>query len=683
VNARTVTVALSVGLAVVLLVGAGLWVTRGTQATADGASPGPTASPVAASPSGTPSGCHLERGQGFAFAYRSETHSRISAQLPGASEVITQAATVELTGTLSFEVLSAGERDAVLLGRLSGVNAPATRAAGPTLEAGFLLRVDEQCQVTAFARHQQTPQVAARAQHVVVTDLSFATADGAAPREVVFPTSLGTLRALVLPGDAPGTLVRRALAYTAHWAPRMAAVQLVEGDVEVRRGASRWFEGLRGVEVVAGGEVQTSKTEWSLAAQPYDATALAGVTREVGDYVWENSLGVVEGGEVVVGTEAEDHARRVATMRDVSFDAALLRFGAKLEAGVNINEQWRDMAAWLDAHPERITDYVEVITDEAFPAGGKAPAFLALGQTQNPVAREALLGVFREPDFQQGDRIRSSLALSMRTDVGLPLAKELKAVAAQGGGSDSEAAVARQAVLHLGVLAGTHRAQPDVVAESLSLVSALAGSAKTADDYSVLFGLVGNMGEPSLLPRIADWSRSPDPVLRRELPDAIRRYRVERVHDLVLEWLQRETDADVKRGLFDTLYHMYVDAGRPVEEDLMREALRHLDEQPLPLTRQSLYHLLTPHAHRPEVKAALTAGLRLELAEKSGLYALVAQALPRESIYEALRVDVRSSDTPAAAPAATPGRPLNEAAPPGFDAIMQQALRAAEGERAP
>lgn len=680
-NARIASV-VAVGAAAALVAGL-LWSRGATVAPSPGPSAPTPGSTAPGAPASAITACRFQQGQTFSFDYRSETHARLAAVLPGTHEVVPQTAAVELTGVVTFEVLSVHTEDAVLVGRLSGVNASATRAAGPTLEAAFLTRVNERCELTAFARARATPQVAARAQHVLASDLSFSIGDGSPASEALFPTSLGQLRALVLRGEEPGRFVRKAVNYTSHWVPRMAQVHLVEGEVDVRRGASAWVERLTGHEEVGGGEVQFSKTDWSVIARAVDPAALSGASRREEDYVWVNALGAVEAGDVVVGNEAQDHQRRVVAARDLSFETAMTRFGAKLEAGANINEQWRDMAAWLDAHPEQIPDYVDVITDEAFPAGGKAPAFLALGQAQDPLAREALLGVFREPEAQQADRMRSSLALSMRKDVGLPLAKELKAVASSTSRDASEVAVARQAVLHLGVLAGTHQTQADVVAESLSMVSTLSASAKTADDYSVLFGLVGNMAELSLLPRIAEWSKSPDPVLRRELPDAIRRYRVDRVHDLVVEWLARETDADVKRELFNTLHHMYVDAGRPVEEDLMREALRHLAERPLVLTRQSLYHLLTPYGERPEVQEALTSALTFELSEKSGLYSLVAQALPAERIYEALRVGVKPPERAAVTTPTPSSRPLNEAAPAGFDAVMREALNRAPAEEAP
>jgi hypothetical protein len=294
------------------------------------------------------------------------------------------------------------------------------------------------------------------------------------------------------------------------------------------------------------------------------------------------------------------------------------------------------MSAFLEAHPEQIPEFVELITDDEFPRGAGAPAFLALGQVQSPVAREALLGIYNDTELRPVDRIRSSLALVGRKDVGAPLARLLRKEATRTTTTAGEATVARQTVLHLGILAGTHPGQADIGQESMALVQQLTASAKTSQDYSVLCGMVGNMGELALLPKIATWSRMEDPQLRRQVPQALRRYRVDRTHELLVEWLARETDFDVKRELFNLLHHSYVDAQQPIDAPLVSEALRHLREKPLPLTRQSIYHLLAAHVDEPEVHAQLKSQLKYELEEKSGLYSLVAQYLPAQSVSEVL-----------------------------------------------
>lgn len=665
------------------LTGATLWL----RAAGDTAAPQAVdaAGPVAAggaTPTPTAGACRFTPGALHAFAYRSDTHYRLQTRLPGASAPVPQPGEAELQGRLTFEVLSTGGEGAVLLGRLTEPNEKARIVAGAALESAFLTRIDERCQVVGYARHQETPRAVARTQHVVLTDLSFSVGDGTPASEATFPTSLGTLRALVARGPS-GELVRKPLNYVSRWSPRMEGVQVVDGQVEVGRGGGAWFETLRGAEELAGGVVEFSRAEWEVRAIAADAAALAGVSRQLTDYRWENALAEVAlEARVELGGQAEEHERRVEAMRAVTWPVALERFTALLEAGGNINEQWRDMAAFLDAHPDQVDDYVEHVMAEDFPAGFKAPAFLALGQARTPVAREALLGIYRERGNDSGDRIRSSLALVTRPDVGGSLAQELRAEATRPSADPSEASVSRQAILHLGILSGTRPGQEDVRQESMAVVQQLTTSARTPEDYSVLFGMVGNMAEGSLLPSIEQWTHLPDPQIRKALPAALRRYKLERVHGLIVDWLARETSPDVKRELFDTLYHMHVDAGRPVDEVILRKALEHLLEQPMVLTRQSLLHLLAPFASsNAEVNAALKAQLRIELEERSGLYSLVAQYLPAKDVYAVLatvpklRTQFGGAVQPVVdAPPQQQEVPIPDLpAPPGFEAAMREA----------
>lgn len=670
----------------VALVGAALvWRTQASPAASN--TPSQPAAVTVTPPTPSGAACQLAVGETFAFSYQSQTQYRITTQLPGAPDPVAQEAKVELTGRLDFEVIAPsgieGREAATVLGRLTHVNDAAKRQAGEPLENAFLAQVDARCEVTAFARLKTTPGLAARAQQVALTDLAFSVGDGTKVAEATFLTSLGTLRALAVAGnEEPGHFVRKPLNYTSRWSPRMDGVELVDGLVDVRRGGSAWFEHLRGEEQVAGGQVDFSKTRWEVHAVPHEAGALASASRDVADYVWVNALAMEQAAErSQLGAPSEDHAKRVEAARGVTWDQAFDRFGVLVASGANINEQWRDMAAFLDAHPDKIEDFVDTVTDAEFPAGAKAPAFLALGQAQTPVARQALLGIYRDRESGMADRIRSSLALVGRIDVGAPLAKELRAEATRRPTSTSEAAVSRQALLHLGVLAGTHPGQADVAQEATEVVQQLTATAKTPEDYSVLCGMVGNMAELSLLPQIATWTRLADPALRQKVPHALRRYRVDRVHDLTVEWLARETDFDVKRELFNVIHHMYVDANRPIGEALKREAIRHLREAPLVLTRQSLYHLLAPHVADPEVHTLLKAQLLVELKERSGLYSLVAQDLPAASVFEVLSTvdglrsqfagELKPVETPGAAPPPTVEREPDP--PEGFEAAMRGA----------
>ncbi|PZR14369.1 MAG: hypothetical protein DI536_09905 [Archangium gephyra] len=285
----------------------------------------------------------------------------------------------------------------------------------------------------------------------------------------------------------------------------------------------------------------------------------------------------------------------------------------------------------------------------------------------------------------EGFAVMSSLFHGQKlnpVDFGAPLARELRAAAMAPAKTPEAAAIARQGILHLGMLSGTRPGQRDVLDEAQGLVQQLTSTARTVDDYSVLCGTVGNMAELSMLPQIETWSRLPDPALRQQVPQALRRYRVDRVHGLVVEWLQRETDAGVKRELFNVLHHMYTDAAQPIDAPLVAEALRHLRENPMVLTRQSLYHLLAPHMANPEVHAAFKQALRYELDQKSGLYSLVAQDLPPDSVLEVLSTMPSLArqfggalkpidERPAAPPASTPLPDLP--APAGMDEALRGA----------
>lgn len=586
------------------------------------------------------SGCRFTRGETYRFAYTSTTHSEVRPVLPGVrpDDTPPQRASTELTGALSLEVLEVTAGDTVLLARLWGVDEQARQLLGAAVEAPFLLAVDARCEVTRVARHRDTPRPVARAHGVVANELSFFVPAGAAPEERRFTTALGVQRALVLVGNEPGQYLRKALGYASRWNPKLAEVDVIDGEVDARRGSSRWFDSLRGQEQVAGGAVQFSKSEWSLQRQPPEGQALAQASRRLTDYVWENPFAADAREEQVTPQgDSLDQQRRVAAMREVAYPVALDRFTRLLEAGANINEQWRDMAAFLDAHPEQVSAFVEHITAPDFPAGYKAPAFLALGQARTPAARDALLGVYRERSQQPADRMRSSLALALRADVGAPLAKELKAEALRPPQSPAEAGVSRQAVLHLGVLAGARPGEQEIVEEASDLVQQLASTARTPEDWSVVFGLVGNLAEGTLLSQVEQWTHLPDPEIRQHVPRALRRYKVDRAQPILVEWLGRETSPAVKRELFNVIHHMYVDANRPVGEALKGEALRHLREQPQVLTRQSLLHILAPYVGTDaEVREAFKHQLVVELEERSGLYSLVAEYLPAPSIYEAL-----------------------------------------------
>jgi hypothetical protein len=349
--------------------------------------------------------------------------------------------------------------------------------------------------------------------------------------------------------------------------------------------------------------------------------------------VWANTFGPLQGG---VSTGAPpDHAARVAAMRDVTMEVALERFLVLADAKVNVAAQWPDLAAFLDAHPEQIEDFATLLVTD-FEPQWKVGGFLALGQTQNPAARDALLGIWRERQLPTMDRVRSSLALVTRADVGVALAQELRGEVTRTAESAEETNVARQALLHLGVLAGTRPADLAVAEVARATLVSELSSATTPHDASVVFAAMGNTGDVTFLPQLEQWSRSTDWELRATVAIGMRRMPVDRVERFTVAWLQRETHPDVKREIFEVVHHQYTDAGKPVGEALLQEALSHLRQQPRILTRQSIFRILEPHAGREDVRAALRDQLKVEYENQSGLFAFVASVLSERDVQAVL-----------------------------------------------
>jgi len=139
------------------------------------------------------------------------------------------------------------------------------------------------------------------------------------------------------------------------------------------------------------------------------------------------------------------------------------------------------------------------------------------------------------------DRTRGSLALSTRSDVGVGYARGLSAEVARAPESPDEANVSRQALLHLGVLAGTRPTNREVAQVVHSALHAQLSAAKVSHDTSVVFGAIGNTGGVSFLPDLQTWSRHPSPEVRGTVAIGMRRMNVELVEDFTVEWLQRET----------------------------------------------------------------------------------------------------------------------------------------------
>ncbi len=622
-------------LGVALVLAAAAVLTKGTALReATPATPTPEAAQTAAAPAPTaPSpvtaACTFTPGQRFAYAASVATSWTLPERLRSLVGALSDGNS-SWSAELHFEVLSAGREGAVLLGRLSDATQAFAQGGGEGLTTSWLARVDSRCEVVGFARHASTPVQAARVQQAALHELWFTVPD-AETAGFDFLNATGQARGVM--AKEGGALVRRIESYPRTWSRDMAGLKVTGSSLAVERGKGPWFDSMTGLETFTAGSIDRGKVELSIVSTDAREDVLAKASRKTEEYVWENLLG-----PVVTQTSTYvpvDHQQRVEAMRSTTLAGALQRFTAAADTDTNVAAQWPDMAAFLDAHPESIEDFSTLLVTE-FEPKWKAGGFIALGQTQNPAAREALLGIWRERGLSMMDRTRSSLVLATRADVGAAFAQELRAESTRTPGNASEANVSRQAMLHLGILAGTRISNQEVLAEARAAMRGALGSAKTPDETSLVFAAIGNTGDVTFLPEVERWSRHADPGVRATVAIGMRRMPVDAVRDFTLDWLRRETHPDVKREIFEVMQHQYQDEGRVLDEALVDEAVRHLRQQPRILTRQSLFRLLEPHLGNESVRAAMREQLKVEYESRTGLFAFVASTLGERDVQSVL-----------------------------------------------
>lgn len=536
------------------------------------------------------------------------------------------------TARLTFEVLRVDTASAVLLARATALTGAFDQTAAGA-DSPWLVRVNERCEVDGFAHQKGALRRVARLQQGLVHELWFTLPRHQAPALVAFDTAIGRAFATIAPTGGPSShhYVRTIQRYDSTWSPAMNGVIVERSHTEVRRGNGGWFEYLESVEAFSvPGLVEKATSSLRASSAAPDGAVLAQAARDEAHYVWGNTFEEVPS-QAVRPYVAPDHQQRVEAMRNVAYPDALKGMLESFGRTSNLYEQTRDMSAFLDAHPDQIPEFAGAVLTE-FEPEWKAAGFLALSSTQNAAAREVLLDVWRERDASEMDRIRASVGLVTRRDVGAPLAKELLAESRRSG-NQSQRSVSQHALIHVGMLSGLRQDDEEVrTTVQTGLASELPGR-QTIVERAPLFSAIGNTGDLAFLPELERASRHPDPEWRAIVPIGMRRMPVAAVRDFTLEWLRRETSPLVMRELFEVVQHQYQDVGKLVDDDLKREAVQYLRRQPRILTRQSLLQLLAPFvATDEEVRAAFRDQLKVEYETDSGMFPFIAMYLPQEDI---------------------------------------------------
>jgi hypothetical protein len=600
--------------------------------------------------------CRFNTGHRFAYDVSTTTAISFSDELqkftlnspsqPGASTV-----------RLELEVLEVEPSSAVLLARLVGPSGAYAAVEG--VDTAWLTRIDERCAITGFARHRSTSKKTGRQQQSVLHELMFTLPSNGVPTPFAFDSAIGRAASLVFPrrGDSAEVLVRTLQRYEAAWAPLMNGVVVERSHTEIHRSNAVWFSSIDGVEEFSvPGAVTRGSSTLTVKVATADGSALLRASRERDEYVWESCFSEVPD-QRIRPFVAGDHSQRVEAMRSMKYADALEGMLTAFETTDNLHVQSRDMAAYLDAHPEDIPEYAGALLTE-FEPEWKAAGFMVLANTQNVAAREVLLDVFRERQAPDLDRIRSSLALVTRKDVGAPLARELLDEAGRSG-TPGQQNVSQQALLHVGILAGLRPEADEVVGEVRGgLLSALA-SKHTWMERTPVFSAIGNTGDLGFLPSVDQASRDTDAKLRGIAATGIRRMPVEATRDFTLDWIRRETSPDVMREIFEVLHYQYQDVGKVVDAELAHEAVKYLRRQPRLLTRQSILQLVRPLVEvDDEVRAAFRDQLKIEYETNTGMFGYLASCLPESDVQAILSTIPSLADQHRAAqyqpPAPTP-----------------------------
>lgn len=575
-------------------------------------------------------GCDLQPGARLAYQVKAASSSTMAAAVLGAQADAPVEFNASLEGRLDWEVLSRGEHSAVLVGQFADVVITGTTFSAGDLAPSFLVEVGDDCSLKAFARAKDTAVSAARNAQALVWETQFAWAD--ASRRFTGRNATGEYEGTLGP-SLEGRLERQARTYTKLWASP-AAPLATSALLVIEPGAGPWFERAKSTEryTLEGRSVASSLS--LVRAPARDVTPSRG--RDVDGYVWEDLLPVRVDERPVRQVTTYDLERR-ARVANQSLEQALTGLAEREASGNGIQDVWPDLSAWFEVHPEGIAPAVQRLQAGQVPPEAIADFYLALGKARTPVARDTLLSLRRSPTEPPMDRVRATMALVDRDDVGLELAQELASeTSVSAAASKADVFLAGESMLALSIMSGLKR-EPQTVAltrETLTAVLAQPGpAARTA------LAAVGNTGDPTLLAVATPATQQPDFQTRMAAAAIFRRMPIADSEPMALEWLARETHPFVKRRLYEVLRLQYFDAQVPASEALTRQAMKDLPETKNPIARKTMIRFIASGAlkNEPAFREFLKAQARYEHLHNTGVLNEFTEVLTPAEVWEVLK----------------------------------------------
>ncbi|MBL8920224.1 MAG: hypothetical protein JNJ54_15260 [Myxococcaceae bacterium] len=537
-----------------------------------------------------------------------------------------------LEATARLEVLAADATRALAVGELTDVSVtghvPASAYAG-----AFLLELDEACEVVRFARHETTQPPEARLQQAALWELGWRWTKG--QESLTRHNARGAYTAGATTAKVDGALLaqRRVQSYGQLWFGGEATH--VTGFSSVRRGQGRWFDTLETDETL---EATTGTTRTRVrASATAGSQALSHLDHDQRHYVFVDLLSKAVARRQAMPVTATDRALRTQ-MADKSAAEAVALTQAASTRDQNLAASWPPLRAFLEARPEKTGEVVAELKRGKVTEDGLNPFFIAMGNARTPEARDALLGLMRDPVAPPTVRARAMFSLVDRADVGKELASEFRtsSQALEGDPTGAPRFVATESLLAVSTMAGRNE-DPDVRAEALAAVrDHLSASADRRTQGTALKALA-NLGDPALLGEAVPFTTSPEEDVRRAAAKVVRRMPPTDTEAFSVAFLLNERSLFVKKDLFVTIEAQHFDAKAAAGERLARVLVEELrSEEHGVIARKALLRLVggSVVAQAPDVRALLKAQAKRALARRDGLASVALELLSPDEIRE-------------------------------------------------
>lgn len=588
-------------------------------------SPAPVARPVVvAAPARAP---RFEPSRELAYRVTSEATTTLAGVPVGGERDLSISLSIQ--GTWHLRPLRETARGTIAVAQLADLEVRGPGLSVEALQRPFLVEVGADGRLLRFARSTASPMAEARQQQAIVWEALFSTNTDAA---FAGENGSGAFEATLTVRDEGRELERSLTSWKERW-DGASLDERAQGVLVVQRSGSGWFDLAQSRQKVAGGETR-------FEARRIEASAvLSGDVRET-DFVWEDLLPRATRRRLGNPVTKADLARR-ARVAPLPLETVMKDFDERAAGKGYIAESWKDLSAYFEVHPEAIAASFARLKAKQMPATSVAVFYTAVGKARTPVAKDALLAVRRDPKEFPMDRVRATLNLIDRDDVGLEYAKELAIEGLSTPPENTHASrfLRGEALLALSMMSGL-RGEPEVgTVTNETLRRLLVDRTLPVPVMRAVLKSVGNTGDPTLLPDVVEPSKHTNLHVRLAAAHAFRRMPVKDAEAMELEWLKREPDRFVKSELYGVIRSQHLDARVGASEAMTRQALADLKSTKSPLDRRTLIRFIAQGsmAHDPQVRAALLEQARYEYLHDSSALNEFTDVLSNEEVSEVLK----------------------------------------------